>query len=98
MREHRNTRVTYSNGSMLPYIGKEYRQVFDNDNRKGHHSFSFNKGKFIVKSKGKDATVIRTLYEKWLEKRATNMLEKKVGAYSNILKMTSWKFGMKTYA
>lgn len=43
------------------------------------------KGKFIVKSKGKEPCMIKTLYEQWLGKRAATILEKKVKEYSNLL-------------
>lgn len=88
LREHKNTRLMYSDGSTLPYLGKQYLLlVFDDHNDNGHESFSFKKGKFIVKAKGKNPYMIRTLYEKWLEKRATGILEKKVNEYSNLLKV-----------
>jgi predicted metal-dependent hydrolase len=86
--EHKNTRLTYFDGSILPYLGRKYSlQVFDNYGGNGHESFSFKKGKFIAESKGKEPDVIRTLYEKWLEKRATSILEKKVNEYSRLLKI-----------
>ena len=88
LREHRNTRLTFSDGSMLPYLGREYLlRVFDSNGSNGHESFSFRNGMFIVESKGKEPYVIRTLYEKWLEKRATSKLEKKVNEYSQLLKI-----------
>ncbi len=86
LREYKNTGFTYSDGSTMPYLGKEYLlRVFDNDGGYGHDSFSFDKGKFIVKSNGKEASTIRNLYEEWLEKRAVSIIEKKVSEYSTLM-------------
>lgn len=77
-----NKPLSYLDGSKLPYLGREYLlQIFgiqssDNDN----DSFSFDKSKFIVKVKDKDDDLIRHLYEKWLENRAINLLEKSVNS------------------
>jgi predicted metal-dependent hydrolase len=86
LREYKNTRLTYSDGSTLPYLGKQYLlRVFDDHDNNGHESFSFKNGKFIVKSKLMEPHMIKSLYEKWLEKRAATVLEKKVNDYSNLL-------------
>jgi predicted metal-dependent hydrolase len=86
--QHKNTKLMYSDGSILPYLGREYLlQVLDSNGSNGHESFSFKKGKFIVEAKGNEPYMIRTLYERWLEKRATKILEKKVNEYSSLLKI-----------
>jgi predicted metal-dependent hydrolase len=88
LREYKNTRLTYFDGSTLPYLGRKYLlRVFDSHNNNGHESCSFMKGKFIIETKGKEPHMIRTLYEKWLERRATDIPEKKVNEYSNLLKI-----------
>jgi hypothetical protein len=62
--------VTYCDGSTLPYLGMQHPlRIFDVKDS-SHESFSFNRGKFIVKSKSKEPNMIRALYEKWLGNRA----------------------------
>src|SRR5690349_4218509 len=59
LREYKNTRLTYFDGSTLPYLGRKYLiRVFDSHNNNGHESFSFKKGKFIIETKGKEPYMI----------------------------------------
>jgi predicted metal-dependent hydrolase len=85
LRQHKGPKFTYSDGSTLTYLGRKYPlQIIDaQDNTP--ESISFSKGKFIAKAKRKDPTIIRALYETWLENRTATILEKKVNEYSDVL-------------
>lgn len=92
LQQHKGKKLaTYRDGSTLPYLGRQYplRIIDTEDNM--HESFSFSKGKFIAKAKGKEPKIIRALYEKWLENRAAIILKKKVNEYSDVLKIERGK-------
>jgi predicted metal-dependent hydrolase len=88
LREHKDKKlITYCDGSTLLYLGRQYQlRIIDGQNSIPE-SFSFDRGKFIVKAKCKEPKVIKALYEKWLENRAVSILEKKVNEYSDVLKI-----------
>jgi predicted metal-dependent hydrolase len=87
LREQKNTKLLYLDGSKLPYLGRKYPlQILDvKKNDDDNKLFYLVKGRFVAKTNSKDPNHIRNLYENWLENRATNFLKSKVKSYSKML-------------
>lgn len=86
LREQKNTRLAYLDGSALPYLGRKYSlRIIDVKRGDENELFSLDKGRFVVKTNSEEPNHIRNLYENWLEQRAINFLNSKVKGYSKVL-------------
>jgi predicted metal-dependent hydrolase len=82
--------LTYSDGSKLPYLGKEYKLELVRvgqamQDAKYKETFMFQTGRFIARTSDLSHFKIKSLYENWLQKQATRLLKKKVLYYCKII-------------
>jgi predicted metal-dependent hydrolase len=87
-------KLTYSEGSKLPYLGKEYKIVFSPAHRTGH-LFNLENGMFFVGMADAKPAKIKFYYERWLMNEAVEILEKKVRHYCKLLHLDSRELQLK---
>ena len=88
-----NAKISYLNGTRLPYLGKNYHLVIKKTN--GKESFTLRHGKFIVAVNKFSIPKIRRLYIEWLKRKSLPILEKSVSKYSKKIGLTSGKIIIK---
>jgi len=93
VKEEKIEKVTYLNGSRLPYLGKNHLlQVME---VKGKESFVMRNGKFIARINYASKSKIRRLYTEWSNLKAIPILEKSVKKYSKKIKVETGKISIK---
>jgi predicted metal-dependent hydrolase len=90
--------LTFSNGSILPYLGHNYKLEILN-RKDNNDKIKFN-GKFIVTlPKNNNNTnynnKIKTLYKDWIAHRSEEIFKRKVIEFSKILKVNPKKINIK---
>jgi predicted metal-dependent hydrolase len=82
----RITKPTFQDGSMLPYLGKDYRLRIITE-YEGSQKFELVNAEFLafVNRSKHSKKKIKLLYEKWLVKAATSFMDKKIKLLSQEL-------------
>jgi predicted metal-dependent hydrolase len=85
-----NSKSSYSDGSKLPYLGKEYKLDLVNldegmTDREDKETFAFQKGRFVARTSDANYHNIKAMYEKWIEKQAAKFLKKKADDYCKVI-------------
>ena len=87
IKEESNKRISYQNGTRLPYLGKNH--VLDVKVIKGKESFVFQNGKFNARVNKISKQKIKKLFIEWTRQKSLPIFEKSVKKYSK-------KLGVKT--
>jgi len=92
-KEEKRVKITFENGSRLPFLGKNY--LLDIKKTKNAESFSLRNGKFVVRQIKTSKHKIRKLYLEWSKKKAIPLLEKSVKKYSKKISLDTGKIAIK---
>jgi predicted metal-dependent hydrolase len=90
--------LTFSNGSILPYLGHNYKlEIIESANNNDKIKFN---GKFIVTLLKNDNNTnydrrIKSLYEDWLAYRSEEIFKRKAIEFSKVLKVNPKKINIK---
>jgi len=83
VKEEKRTKISFQNGSQLPYLGKYYQLVVVHV--KEDDSFRLEKTKFVVKVTKLSKNRVRNMYYHWTKQMALPILKKEVSKYARKL-------------
>ena len=92
-KEEKLVKITFENGSRLPFLGKNY--LLEVKKTKSTESFRFRNGKFFARINKTSKPKIQKLYIEWSKKKAIPILTKSVKKYSKKIGVEPGKIAIK---
>jgi len=92
-KEEKRVKITFENGSRLPFLGKNY--LLDVKQTKKTESFRFRNGKFFVRINKTSKPKIRKLYQEWSKEKIIPVLDKSIKKYSKKIGVETGKIIIK---